>query len=49
MILVAIVLLALVVFIVWWATIWAPADRQKRDIDNRVDDDDSVWPPRPKS
>lgn len=40
-------ILAAVVTVVWWASMWAPIDKPKPPVDPPVDDD-SVWPPRPR-
>ena len=37
----------LVVFVVWWASIWAPTDRPTDDVDAGVDKD--TWPPAPST
>ena len=36
----------LVVFIVWWATLWAPREKSNDNVDAGVDKD--AWPPAPK-
>jgi len=41
------IILAAVVTVVWWATMWAPTDRPSDDVDAGVDND--TWPPSPKT